>query len=310
MERATKLEIYGKELTPDQLRQASERIASESRERLAHMLFRHPERPKTPDEEAEIEAGLGLLQQEAARLSGVPQIHLSSKNVHILLPDAVTDGEGRSGILAGRAFVEIGELIVFDYDQVDALHKIQTIIHEATHLLTKDRMTITRDDEVRFALTREKFGYESTARITEASVTPTNFRGVNEAMTEHVALSVVGHLYHRQGEIFGKERYSAQQFMRFMGDFYRLSDYAHPLQIVESIVRRVSVETRRGEGDVWDEFSKGLFTGSMMHLRQVEKIYGKNALRYLAEMPLGPEEYDGNEKAYERDINAMRDFFV
>jgi hypothetical protein len=274
-------------------------------------LSEHTERPKTPEEVGSITAALNLLRQEVVRLTDAePKMEVKPEDIHIL-EDEAADVEGESRLLGGRAFTELGEAIVVDVEGVGAMQILHSTVHESTHLYSSSVATVRQsvENETELEQWRDKGGYESTARFSPGRFTRNNFEGLNEAIIEQISLSVITDLYHKQEEIFGKEIYDELDFTRFMGNFHRIGSYSDAILIVQSIVRRIAHETSRDENEVWDEFKKAMFTGSLMHLRQIEGIYGKGSLRYLAEMPLSVDEYQGDQQGYEQDINKMRDFF-
>lgn len=308
MESFPKPEIRGKDLSPKQENEARMQLVTESKERLLELLAKYPERAKTPEELESIDVTLDILHKEVVRLCGENSFKVAPENIHILEQSAAEEMEGES-LLAGRAFPASGEAVIADIENVGALEKLHTIVHESTHLYSSSIATMRPDTNNELEQIRDKAGYVSTARITPTRVTRNNFEGLDEAVVEKVSLSVITELFHRQEELFGEERYDVSDFTRFMGNFHRISAYADAIQIIESIVRRVARESERDEGEVWDDLKRGTFTGSVMHLRQIEKVYGPGSLRYLAEMPLGAYEYEGNQEAYEREIEQMKEFF-
>ncbi len=274
------------------------------------MLAKYPERAKTSEEQESISATLDILYKEVVRLCGESSLKVLPENIHILEQQAAEEMEGES-LLAGRAFPASGDAVIADIESVGALEKLHTIAHESTHLYSSSVATMRprSENETGLELMRDKAGYTSTARLTPKRVTRSNFEGLDEAIVEKVSLSVITELFHRQEELFGEEKYNRSDFTRFMGNFHRISGYADAIQIIESIARRIAYESGRDENEVWDDFKRGLFTGSVIHLRHIEKVYGAGSLRYLAEMPLGAYEYEGNSEAYEWEIEQMKDFF-
>jgi hypothetical protein len=311
MERFPNPQIRGKNLSTEQEDTVRAQISAGVREHLSKMLSEHTERPKTPEEVESMIAALNLLRQEVVRLTAAePAIEVKPEDIHIL-EDKAADVEGESRLLAGRAFQDCGEAIVVDVEGVGVMQMLHSIVHESTHLYSSSIATVreSADDETELEQWRDKGGYASTARFSPGRFTRNNFEGLNEAIIEQISLSVITDLYHKQEEIFEKEIYNDLDFTLFMSSFHRIGSYSEAILIVQSIVRRIAHETSRDEDEVWDEFKKAMFTGSLMHLRQIEEVYGKGSLRYLAEMPLSVDEYQGDQQGYEQDINQMRDFF-
>jgi len=55
--------------------------------------------------------------------------------------------------------------------------------------------------------------------------------------------------------------------------------YNLPLEILEIVLEKIAKNNKEKPEQVWQRFKKGFFTGEMMHLRDVEKTFGKGALR-------------------------------
>ena len=59
------------------------------------------------------------------------------------------------------------------------------------------------------------------------------------------------------------------------------------LTILSAIIKKIAKNNNEEPKEVWKRFRKGYFTGEMMHLRDVDKVFGKGALRVLAALKCG-----------------------
>ncbi|EKE11047.1 MAG: hypothetical protein ACD_15C00150G0002 [uncultured bacterium] len=64
-------------------------------------------------------------------------------------------------------------------------------------------------------------------------------------------------------------------------DWKNVSWYWDESELINLIVGKISDVKREKGKDIYARFEKGLFTGEMMHLRDVEKVFGKHSLRIL-----------------------------
>jgi hypothetical protein len=60
------------------------------------------------------------------------------------------------------------------------------------------------------------------------------------------------------------------------------SDYDMALQILDTIITRVSGHLQLSPEEVWQGYKRALFTGNLFHLRAIEKAFGDGSLRVLA----------------------------
>lgn len=63
--------------------------------------------------------------------------------------------------------------------------------------------------------------------------------------------------------------------------------YGYDLTMLETIIERIAVKNKEEREDVWKRFKKGLFTGEMMHLRDIERTFGKGSLRVISALYSG-----------------------
>ncbi|MBD3282184.1 MAG: hypothetical protein GF387_01080 [Candidatus Portnoybacteria bacterium] len=52
--------------------------------------------------------------------------------------------------------------------------------------------------------------------------------------------------------------------------------------ILNTIINKIAEKENKEEEEIWEIFKKSLFTGNLMHLRKIEKTFGKNSLKLLS----------------------------
>jgi hypothetical protein len=62
--------------------------------------------------------------------------------------------------------------------------------------------------------------------------------------------------------------------------------YIVEIGILDAIINRIAEVNSEDEQIVWKRIKRGLFTGEMMHLRQIERVYGKGSLEILANLKM------------------------
>ncbi len=102
------------------------------------------------------------------------------------------------------------------------------------------------------------------------------FNGLNEAVTEKITEDIITKFHNPKDNSIKREI----EKKLFRGS----SGYSGAMKILERIIEKVASTNGESKEDVWKRFERGLFTGEMMHLRDVEKAFGPGSLRILASM--------------------------
>ena len=102
------------------------------------------------------------------------------------------------------------------------------------------------------------------------------FEGLNEAIVEKIAQEIL--LNHNNIE---NKSYKNKIEKRILT---KNSPYKTAIVVVEKIISEIAKNNKEPEQLVWERWEKGMFTGEMMHLRDIEKVFGPGSLRILASM--------------------------
>lgn len=102
-----------------------------------------------------------------------------------------------------------------------------------------------------------------------------HFSGFNEGVVERLTREL---LDENQEFITKKLKIDEKEKARSDTD----NNYDFNVRLVEILTEKIAEHENVPEQDVWERFKKGHFTGEMMHLRSIEKLYGENSLRFIA----------------------------
>lgn len=196
-----------------------------------------------------------------------PQLRALFPNLHGRIGAALAAAAGRSD---GDVMV-FGELVL-QFSEKQALSEIMqapkmvitaevqgTLAHEVAHAMSWAAIS-------EFANGRgTRVGYKIPGKNQEVY-----FVSLNEAVAESVAQEAVA------------EGASGEQAF-FVTD----GSYRSDRLLLQTIIRRIAENNREAAVDVWKRFKKGLFTGNIMHVRDIEKAFGREAWDYYK--TLGPD---------------------
>ena len=147
-----------------------------------------------------------------------------------------------------------------------------SMIHEAIHGLSYHKVHV---DPKENKLKVYRIGYET---INVSTREPRRFEGVTEGITEKMAREI----YERHKEEFLKEVGLDVDLEPSMPVMY--GEYIHILDI---IMEKLAAEKNEDIQEVWRRFKRGMFSGDMMHLSDIEDVFGKGSLRVLANLHSG-----------------------
>lgn len=148
----------------------------------------------------------------------------------------------------------------------------KNILHESIHLCSFERNQVVVEDNDLY-ISNYRTGYlNERDRINENGETHEHFRGLNEGITDLIVEEILKK--HRleiadELKITNQEENQSVNWMRYR-------------TLVKEVIFRISEKQGEEYQTVWKKFERGYFTGEMMHLRDVEDVFGKGSLRILA----------------------------
>lgn len=153
--------------------------------------------------------------------------------------------------------------------------QLQSLLHEAIHYYGHIKYQHNKKED---SLSIYRFGYQITNDLGKEKEHE-HFTGFNEGITEKITLDI---LEKNKNLIKTKLKISEKE-IREGSTSSQVSSYKINLGILEKILEKVSEKEKRHKEEVWENIKKGYFTGDMMHLRSIEKVFGPKALRILSD---------------------------
>jgi len=232
-------------------------------EALEIKLF-ESEEEKTPQDEAVINELFSILAKEYEALNLPPDYfyQLNKSKIHFLSNEEFIKAvPAAKDIKIGANAYPDGSYIIRRDAFSSPLQFYKANLHELIHSASFKRFSLNPENA---QLGLEKLGYKTD-----------KFSGFNEAMTDLITM-----------EFLKKNKEDLRHLINFSDDeFEALEKSLYPYySIVEKIVESVADNNQEEKNNTWERFKKGMFTGEMMHLRDIEKKYGDGALRKLASL--------------------------
>lgn len=245
------------------------------------------------EEDFRIIATLNDYLQEELRALGLEGIDAISPDQIHLYPSATYKQKFPN--LDATAFREAFDKVInIDADEADVIGRMQFfdgLLHEMVHIASKSKYFLKADKSLK--VTRS--GYHIANPIKEHE----HLKGLNEAIVEKITR-----------DIFDKHRLEIiRDFDISLEDYSKeakyLDYYDLYIEVLEIIIKRVAKMNGEKEDEVWNRFKRGIVTGEMMYLKDVEKAYGKGALRVLDIL-----ESDKMYDAPEETIEWVKNYFL
>lgn len=232
-------------------------------ENLEIKLFDHEEE-KTPQDEAVINELFSILEKEYQDLD-LPEDYfyeLNKNKIHFLSNDEFIKAvpPAKDLKIGANAYPD-GSYIIRREAFSTPLQFYKANLHELIHAASFKRFSL---NDKSGSLDLDRIGYKGD-----------KFSGFNEAMTDLMTI-----------EFMEKNKEDLRLLINFSDEeFLALEKSLYPYySIVEKIIDSVSENNNEFRELTWKRFKKGMFTGEMMHLRDIEKTYGEGALSKLASL--------------------------
>ncbi|MEI7620785.1 MAG: hypothetical protein WCJ57_04440 [Candidatus Falkowbacteria bacterium] len=220
---------------------------------------------KTPEEIKLIDSFNEYLAQDFRRL-GLEEYHpFPAEKVHLLTAADFKENLSRISLDSdyGLYSPHVHAAVLNKEKATSRLDLFQSIAHEMTHGASF-RLYEKSPDENR-VYENYKTGYRSN-----------KFSGLNEAVTD---LVVYQFFLNNQKKLTEDLNITPEEWDGFEAVSYR--EYCN---LVNKIMEVIAQKNNEGVSAVWKRFRLGLFSGTMMHLREVENSLEPGALRQLANL--------------------------
>lgn len=283
-----KIEVLGKKLSGEDRKGSKEYITSKHEEAVE---IGDGESEKSEDDYRIISDLSDYLQEELKTLGLEGIGDIDPNQIHFYPTSAYKEKFPHAKNT--YAFTKVfNNAINADIDAVEKIGRLQFfkgLFHEMVHTASKKKYYLRPDDSISVS----RSGYRNENPIDDHE----HLIGLNEAIVDKITI-----------DIFNRHRLDMVRDFDISSEDYNkeskyFGDYDKYIEILKIIVKRIADTKGEGEDEVWKRFKRGIFTGEMMHLRDIEKIYGKGALRMLDtldtdEMHSAPEETIERVKKY------------
>lgn len=200
------------------------------------------------------------------------RFHIMSRKAYEALPES----EGKIG------FHSVTGWAAYLDGDVEKLVLYKTMIHEAVHVCSRSAYKIV-GHESGYSMNEYRSGYRSMGFPDRRSGWHEHLRGVNEGVVDIFTLDIIfGHAEEFSGFFSEKDR----ETTLFVYSYVRL---------LESIMRKIAEYRQEDVLETRKRFKRGVMTGEMMHLRDVERVFGPGALRMLAAAYSGTRDLESSE---------------
>lgn len=142
-----------------------------------------------------------------------------------------------------------------------------SLLHESVHAVSHHKYFVHEHGQV----DNYRLGYRTAHPTKDLE----HFRAFNEAVTERITLEIINK---KENELSEELSIPKESF----GDAYM--SYSEEVDVLETMIDTISEKTEKPFNEIWSRIKKSLFTGEMMHLREVEEVFGKDGLKVLASM--------------------------
>lgn len=171
-----------------------------------------------------------------------------------------------------------GNIYIFERSEHEnEIELVHNMLHEAVHAAAVHKVFYTENNQI--APYRAGYSVNDAPRAKER-IDNIFFDGLDEAITEQITLYI---LFKNKQNLLGKG---------IEGDI-DAHIYIEQRKIITRILSEIAKKTGIHINEAWKNLKKGYFTGEMMHLRIIEKIFGKKSLRILAMVQSFPANEEG-----------------
>ncbi len=234
------------------------------------------EKPKTEQHIQQINSVMQMINNELKNI-GVKELDYPLCRVHFFDHEQYvkeyplhSDNEG--------LYNSVEDYVVIDLKWLES--KIDTLIHELLEagtfklqLYNIEKGTIERTAKSGYLTSNSDKKHE-------------HFRNLNEAIIDKMVYEIL-----QNNRELIKNNFKIDKFEPEKHEGY--SDF---IPVIDQIIEKISqARLQKGSGKnmkenknlVWSKLKKGLFTGEVMHLREIERVFGKRALKILKLWDIG-----------------------
>lgn len=208
---------------------------------------------------------------------GLPPQELLPEQFHLLPHERFNAYKAENVVYEdiGPAFQEARTAAIYidkDAEQDNRALLYHAMFHEATHAQAFIKFVLRGEDPGSYG----RGGY-FVGRLETPGAVRLKLRAFNEAVTEKIATEMI--------TTYAEELISLLKLTSEEQDA-DLEIYPEQVNILNLVLQGIADKNRQPIEEVWRRFKRGYFGGEMMHLRDIERTFGKGSLAVLDKLPI------------------------
>ncbi|MFA5937038.1 MAG: hypothetical protein WC822_04125 [Candidatus Paceibacterota bacterium] len=214
-----------------------------------------------------------LILNEIKKMDVSPKETLSSERVHLVSENIFNQCHPGQQNQVGSYTTETNSILINRDQLKQKLLLFSTILHEVLHYYSFNSFVVSIDSN---EVGPYRTGY-SLQNFSENINNHEHFRGLTEAVIDKMVQEII-----ENNKVF-----LISQKIVSLGEFKKKNDilcYKEEVKVLELVINKITEIKQKSYKEVWIKFKRGLFTGEMMYLRDVDNVFGTGSLRVLSAM--------------------------
>lgn len=193
---------------------------------------------------------------------------------------------------------------IFKNANSPSIKHLKVILHEIIHSYAFRKYYVNIDKEIKHTnYSGYRYGYQVEHPY---ELNHLHFQGFNEAVTEEITSEMEQKYF---VGILQKLNFPQDDLKEVALGVDRNPTYEKQREILLTIIKRIANTKQESEQSIWQQIKGGYFTGEMMYLRDIEKVFGKGSLRVLAAMDCGMKDNPPIPKYRQKINNRILEYF-
>ncbi len=251
------LKFIGKNLTKEKLEQAETKVLDDII--ISGEWYKEGELEKTEFEKEMILLADVILENEFERLNLNYNHFIPDEHIHIISDKFAKEDLPTQASAVFDSYEQ--QICAVRRENESKIKFFHDLLHEMVHSVSHIKYEILEDDIKNYRTGYALKNHKDNIKYLES---------FNEALTEDLTQSLL---------------FKNRQVLYDTFNIKKLgipNSYSKDNMIIDNIVIGLSDNSKIPEHLIRDRFYKGLFTGDMMHLREIDKVFGEGSLRLLA----------------------------
>jgi len=244
---------------------------------------------KTNEEIKLIQVVNDLVRKEISEIGIITEEYASEDRIHLINQEKAKslkmDSDGRYHLT--------GHFILINEDNLEGkkFKAFKVLLHEIIHYYSLHSLAFLKEEN-NLVIKEYRTGYVSHNPKEDEHE---HFRGFNEAVTEKIMEEII-----KKNKQYIIDEFNLEKTNFAHRENFDLG-YKDEIKILDFIIQKLAEKQNKSPEEIWTKIKRGMFTGEMMHLRDIEKIFGPGSLRFLSAMSsYGSTNEINTEKIYQK----------